>query len=286
MNFEQKERIDFVIRRFQEIIEKYDEIQKMIVVFTQQIDEIKATKPKDEENFKRLEQNLSSLSDKHEQKSALCRQDFDRHENNISSLSEVQKKNEFTFSKINESINSLESSLSICKDLSQKAAKTIDFQDLSKKMNDLKDIVIAQNKDFVSLSQKVYSSLPEMNSKLNEISSFKASLELLGKDILKNINSVSWLSNERQKDLSTFSSKLEETIKTLEMKMDEKISSIPAPIIPSIEDNKNALKSHLEPVFLDAKNANLRSTNNESKISLIEKKIEQLQLLINKLQLG
>jgi len=91
MNFEQKERIDFVIRRFQEIIEKYDEIQKMIVVFTQQIDEIKATKPKDEENFKRLEQNLSSLSDKHEQKSALCRQDFDRHENNISSLSEVQK---------------------------------------------------------------------------------------------------------------------------------------------------------------------------------------------------
>lgn len=72
--------------------------------------------------------------------------------------------------------------------------------------------------------------------------------------------------------------------KTLDQ-VDEKIASIPKPVIPSLDDAKKAFTTQLEPAQFDARNANLRAVNNESKITLLEKKVEQLQLLLNKLQL-
>ncbi len=63
------------------------------------------------------------------------------------------------------------------------------------------------------------------------------------------------------------------------------ISSIPKPVIPSLDDAAKQFQTKLEPVTLDAQNAKLRSSNNEAKILILEKKVEQLQLLVNKLQL-
>lgn len=67
--------------------------------------------------------------------------------------------------------------------------------------------------------------------------------------------------------------------------IDQKIKSIPQPVIPSIEDAKKQFQAQIEPIYLDASNAKLRSSNNETKILILEKKVEQLQLLVNKLQL-
>ncbi len=63
------------------------------------------------------------------------------------------------------------------------------------------------------------------------------------------------------------------------------ISDIPKPLIPSLDDAKKAMETKIEPISLDARNAQLRSVNNEQKILILEKKVEQLQLLLNKLQL-
>jgi hypothetical protein len=71
--------------------------------------------------------------------------------------------------------------------------------------------------------------------------------------------------------------------------IEDKIASLPKPsLTPSItaEDAKLQIQKQVEPASLDARNANLRSSNNEQKITLLEKKVENLNLLLNKLQLS
>lgn len=65
----------------------------------------------------------------------------------------------------------------------------------------------------------------------------------------------------------------------------EKIAAIPQPVIPSLDEVKLAFEKQLEPVALDAKNAYVRSQNSESKIILLDKRIEQVNLLLKKLEL-
>ena len=68
--------------------------------------------------------------------------------------------------------------------------------------------------------------------------------------------------------------------------IDEKIKAIPQPVIPSLDDAKNAMKQQLEPVALDAKNANMRSVNVDSKLHVLEKKVEQLKLMLDQITIG
>lgn len=68
--------------------------------------------------------------------------------------------------------------------------------------------------------------------------------------------------------------------------IDLKIAEIPKPVIPSIEEAKKAFQNQLEPVSLDAKNSALRSVNTESKLHILEKKIEQLKLILDQLTIG
>ena len=71
--------------------------------------------------------------------------------------------------------------------------------------------------------------------------------------------------------------------------IDDKIAALPKPsLTPSItaEEAKAQIQKQIEPANFDAKNANLRSANNEQKITLLEKKVENLNLMLNKLQLS
>lgn len=61
----------------------------------------------------------------------------------------------------------------------------------------------------------------------------------------------------------------------------DQINAIPKPVIPSLDDFKKQLSLQLEPAALDAKNANLRSSNAELKITLLEKRVERINLLLS-----
>ena len=96
-----------------------------------------------------------------------------------------------------------------------------------------------------------------------------------------------------QKDLEahkgSVASQLEQLKQNLTFQIEDKISALPKPsaIVPiSSEDAKILVQKQSESSSLDAKNANLRSSNNEQKITMLEKKVENLQLLLNKLQLS
>lgn len=64
-----------------------------------------------------------------------------------------------------------------------------------------------------------------------------------------------------------------------------KIDALPKPIEPSYDAVKAEINHKFEPTIYDAKNANLRAHNNETRIMLLEKKIEQLFLLLKSYEL-
>lgn len=62
----------------------------------------------------------------------------------------------------------------------------------------------------------------------------------------------------------------------------EAINAIPKPQIPSFSEISDLILHKIEPISLDAKNGQLRSSHCEMKITIMEKKIEQLFLLMQK----
>ena len=79
--------------------------------------------------------------------------------------------------------------------------------------------------------------------------------------------------------------KINYSVSDIVKQINNKIDSIPKPVIPSIDNVKKEFSKLLEPVSLDSRNANLRAVNNETRVNLAEKRIEQIQLLLNQYNL-
>jgi methyl-accepting chemotaxis protein len=77
------------------------------------------------------------------------------------------------------------------------------------------------------------------------------------------------------------------SIDSLRDDLTKKISSLPVPK-PSVssEEVKKIVSDGLEPVSFDAKNASLRSSNTDMKVSLLEKKVENMMLLAKRFELS
>lgn len=81
---------------------------------------------------------------------------------------------------------------------------------------------------------------------------------------------------------------LEEKIKSSLAELDEKVSSIQVPGIDHLASNDTVtkLQRSIEIVSMDAKNAFLKSNNNEMQNQIITKKIEGLQIALKTHELG
>ena len=150
-----------------------------------------------------------------------------------------------------------------------------------------------------------YSSIPDQINKIDasvdfcrvklikledRISQQEPSLKSVGNSTDKNAIDVLAIA----KSFSEFSQKTQSLIEELKKNqvyfqeaipkvIDQKIAEIPKPVIPSLEDAKKAFQNQLEPVSLDAKNSALRSVNTDTKLHVLEKKIEQLKLILDQL---
>ena len=132
------------------------------------------------------------------------------------------------------------------------------------------------------------------NSALSEAIESVDSKVLHFRTNLKNLNDLTAQSNSKLATLTNehvnFKRAVDEMIEKSNMNLSNQIkdtiSAIPKPIIPSMEEAKATFKGQLEGYALEARNAQLRSSNNEIKIVALEKKVENLTLLLNKLQIG
>jgi len=194
---------------------------------------------------------------------------YDRTSDIIISMSEVNDKfkdlslNQSNFAKLKQ-ISDIEIKLS---NLDSKIDKSSDEYQLLLKSS-VKNDEIFKNK-FMSLNSWI--------DGFTEI--FNVSLKKNEDQLEKHIKDLNEFKNQQDKKFSSFK---EELIKLI----DSSIKSIPKPIIPTLDEAKSHMCAQLEPVILDAKNANLRSTNVETKLFIIEKKIEQIKLMLDKLQAG
>jgi len=282
MEEKMKEQVDFMVMRFQETMKKFDDFTlKMTDVLNFMKDIVLKVET--------LEKNVQNLSLSSSQNEKVCVDsvtglfsDFVSHDqslkrNNIQ-INDIQSKSYVLHNEIME----------IKGQISQFSEKYNDFagkDEINHVKNILKTILDCVNPQFQNLKVKN----TDFSNSIDSLKSFTGSLatELLDH---KKFTSKIEQSLDNLKNVHTVHQfEVESKIKTLGSEIfsyvDQKILSIPKPIIPSLDETKEHVNIKVEPALLDARNANIRSTNNEQKIFIMEKKIEQLQLLLNKMQI-
>lgn len=275
--------IEYMVAKFQDSITKFENLMQSHLDLT-----------KDNENTKNIVSNL-------ENKLSVLLNDFTSL---IYSHTEKDKSQE----KINLEIKTLQEKQDKLNEFLTK-----DIFEINKNLEDLKGKVTLFPKKIDELSNEIanvdskYSDVPDKILKLDdpvnfcqtEINKLK-NMILEDESLIKNINA---LSNKNEKNILDATKscnemfyKHEELIKEIQNKqmfmsddfskfIDQRISEIPKPVIPTIEEINKSFLNDLESIRLDARNSILRTNNSETRINLAEKRIEQVQLLLKKYNL-
>jgi len=280
--FESNQQVKFIVNKFQESMAQYDSLETKVNevltkagVYSSQLINIEKDHDKFRENIETLKKccnnsavHSSAQSSSYSSSISTLGYDVGRLKENIGEISGLTSALNGEISSLKEKVSGLApiSELNLIKSGLKSVEHAVDSNNKTSHESSL-DIRESHNKT-KSLLDTIYS---EMNSVLGRISQVEKSLKMVVAD----------LGLGREYTDNIFSNLQKEMLNHIERQID----GIPQPIIPSLEDAKKVMEEKLHPVTLDAKNANLRSANNEHKILILEKKIEQLQLLLNKQQI-
>lgn len=167
------------------------------------------------------------------------------------------------------------------KSISGKPAMT-SFVELASELTKVKDMLKANSSEFVDLIKGVNTTQQKLQSQLSEISGElprqKAVIADLQAEKNKAVDTVKAVDGKIGNEVAACKTYVDAQLKS-------KIDALPKPVIPTQADIVKAIEDRFEPVRLDASNAKLKAGNNDVKLTLLEKKIEQLQLLVSQLQL-
>lgn len=282
---EAKDAIDLMTERFQECVSKVD---KSLIQVSELLKEVKD-----------LGSKLDSLTANH---SILKK-------NTQDVITQTEEKNK----QINASLSTSISSVSKIADSCSKEGESIKKE--VKAIKDLLDQTILNQNVFAKTGstsiaeakadiEEIQTTIVNLSSKMEEkdignkgaIADIKKLLSLLETDLVSAkgalrefIGSTSSFAKDLASHKESTATQLEQLKQGLTFFIEDKIAAIPKPSMTaaiSPEEAKMQIQKQVEPASLDAKNANLRSVNNEQKITLLEKKVENLNLLLNKLQLS
>lgn len=140
-----------------------------------------------------------------------------------------------------------------------------DIQDLKSEIIKLKDVIAKAEQSIL------------------EIKSSKSDLEHVVESLQNNIQR---LTNMCASSFRDHEAEIRQVKISMLQSIDAKIASIPQPEKIDIDDVRKLVAHDIELYSLDARNANLKSGINESKIVVLEKKVEQLFLLLSKFELS
>jgi hypothetical protein len=275
--------VGIMVSRFQDTIKQFDELKKNVT------DVVKTNKI--------LDDLVKFLNEKHQLISDDLKQFGEKCDENCANLNRMSDYKAEYFKNLNQMKTAFDEKIKEVHDYCIKLdIKSFKFE------RDFKNFV--PNEDHQSLLKQVAS----LEDKLSNLSALQKNLQ---DSLDKNIEYFSAYKEELkhsinlvQMNLDSYAGvqrvhlvdhdlhkieidrKLNEMQDSLKNHVSDAIGALPKPIEPlSLEDAQKSMQGKLEPVSLDARNANLRSANNETKITILEKKIEQLSLLVNKLQL-
>lgn len=185
-----------------------------------------------------------------------------------------------SINEINDDLAYLTTALNNCSKIKELDALKQDFKNLSK---ECRQYHVACDVNVLSLYDE-HQKVLDLNDKM--LKDLKEGQALSSSEGFKLKRELQALQDETKSLKLTQNTMFHDLKNAFNPIIDDKISAIPVPVIPSLDDAKSAMQKVLEPVSLDAKNANLRSTNTDAKLHILEKKIEQLKLMLDQITLG
>lgn len=152
----------------------------------------------------------------------------------------------------------------------------IEIDKVNKKLSELADSILI-------ISRSVNLIIQDLRQ---EISPLPGNIEVINAQLDNHESRIVALQNKNNDfccDMKNMSKKI---MDDLSVSIANAIESIPKNQSLCLDDVKKMMASSLEVALLDSKNANARSANNETKVLILEKKLENLNLAINKISLG
>ena len=283
MTQDAQRQFDYMVSKFQETIKKFDESEKVNRAIQQEYQDFK-------ELVKGLEAKFDALSSDVSNSIKVL--------NNA--ILEQARKNEIYEAchlKISSAYDSLKNDV---QNLSAESVTLLNkIQGCAFSMVSLEAKIEAVDQKYASIPGAIAKLDDPVNSCCTEVTKLKNIIledESLIKDIKvmadKNAEDFAQLSKDfgdfqgtYQGYISALQGNHSQLVQAMPKLIADKIAEIPQPVIPSLDEIKQEFKAQLEPAALDAANACIRSKNTESKINLLDKRIEQVNLLLKKLEL-
>ena len=135
----------------------------------------------------------------------------------------------------------------------QKAMMSSEVQNINRNM----DLMFSTLKELSEKTENIHVQFDILRSKIKDINTF---IDGLSADVMNEI-----------KDHKA----------TIEKSISLAVQEIKIPEQPNIADIKEGIRKEVEHLSLDAKNSYMKSSQNENRIAILEKKIDQIYLMIN-----
>lgn len=170
--------------------------------------------------------------------------------------------------------------------IEDKQSQYVDKGQILELSNGLKDFSDKANADILSLRLDMKNAIESLTlSNQNIFQEGITNKELFLKKVIEFEENYEQLKNSLNQKKVEMDGAIQDIKSGMKTIIENIILNLPKPEIPSLDEAKAAMKKELEPSALDAKNANLRSTNCENEIMILKKKIESLELTIKKLDI-
>lgn len=158
---------------------------------------------------------------------------------------------------------------------------------VSKKDLQISNSYIFQIKSRIESVENLINSLNKQSQffkdSVESVTSFYESLNSIVKDVISESKNIE---KSCKSYIDTSIKNTSQKILDLHQEMTIKFAALPSPPIPlKMDEVKEEVKKIVEPFFLDAKNAALKSNNSDMRVSLMEKKVEQVMLIAKKLEI-
>lgn len=267
----------FMKSKFQEMIGKYDFLDAEIKKFHSEITDVQsrmqillvAQTKEFNESFKKIIDYQAARKSQQEERDRVSKSDY-------AIVAETQKKCIQDIAEANNRVSNVNGEINLCKAALQKNDQTAQFSQFRK---DLHDLGVDLEKKFQALDSRILDNVSITciaNKRVETLNGLLLDLEQNQKNLGTSLSTLNSSVKKSEQDIEALFVKSH----NVDSKIAQQINDIPKPLIPSLEDIKKQLQLQFDPVQLDAKNANLRSANNEYKVTVLEKKIEQLSLLL------
>jgi chromosome segregation ATPase len=280
-----KRKVEFMTERFQECMKLFDESN----VSTKKLaDDLSALNERMDASSKDADFLTDRISEILNKLAILKKDSSDQISSLLVSISAISSespliKNEISatqelFNGCNAKIDSVLSKMSAYTyaDKSEVKPLYIEIDKVNKQLSELADSILIMSKSVNLIIQNLR----------QEISPLPGNIEVVNAQLDNHESRVVGLKNEIHDIKCEIKNLSKSLLDAISVSISTAIESIPKNESVCLDDVKKVIASSLEAASLDSKNANARSANNETKIMILEKKLESLNLALNKISLG